>query len=182
MPDTPIEVLIPAEKVRARLPTLAAEIHHALPPGAHEDGLVLVGLLKGAFVFMADLARELSALGTRLEIDFMTLSSYGDATITSGTVRLVTDLSLDLAGRHVLLVDDIVDSGRTIAFARDHLLARGPASLTTALFMDKPARREVDVTFDHVGFKVPDVFVIGYGGDYAQRYRELPFIGILGER
>ena len=142
--------------------------------------LCVVAVLRGSCIFTADLVR---AMPIPMTLEFLSCSSYGDGTESKGEVQLTFSPGRsDIEGKHVLLVDDIVDSGRTIAFARDHLLARGPASLTTALFMDKPARREVDVTFDHVGFKVPDVFVIGYGGDYAQRYRELPFIGILGER
>ncbi len=172
------EILISRDEIDRRIPELATEIVTALPEDAHR-GLLMVGLLKGAFIFMADLGRALRLEGVEVAFDFMTLSSYGDATVSSGEVKLVHGLSEPIEGRHVLLVDDIVDSGRTIAFAQAHLRELQPASLTTALFMDKPARREIEVDVQHVAFKVPNRFVIGYGGDHAQRYRDLPYIAAL---
>lgn len=172
------EILITEAQIADRIPALAGEIVAALPAEARSQ-LHMVGLLKGAFLFMADLGRALRHRGVEVSFDFMTLSSYGDGTVSSGQVKLVQDLTEPIEGRHVLLVDDIVDSGRTIAFAHEHLAKLQPASLTTALFMDKPARREVQVEVDHIGFTVPNRFVIGYGGDHAQRYRDLPWIAAL---
>ncbi len=169
-----MKVLFTAAQIAARVHALAAEIAAAVPATAHAEGLVVVGPLKGCLVFQADLLRALSAHLPWLECDHLGLASYGAGTESSGTVQLLSDLRHPVAGRHVLLVDDIVDTGRTLAFAQAHLQALGPASLRTATLLDKPSRRVVEVPVEHVGFAIEDVFVLGYGTDLAERYRELP--------
>jgi len=139
----------------------------------------MVGLLKGAAVFLADLARALDRAGAHPEIEFMRLSSYGLATASSGDVRLLGDIPTDIAGRRVLLIDDIVDTGRSIAFAVALLRQRKIGDLWTCALLDKPERREVDVSIDFVGFRIGDVFVAGYGIDHAEKYRHLPYIGVV---
>jgi hypoxanthine phosphoribosyltransferase len=134
---------------------------------------LLVGVLKGAFVFMSDLAR---AIRLPVEFDFMAVSSYGSATKASGVVRIVKDLDLDLSGRHVLLVEDIVDSGLTLSYLRRNLLARGPASLEVCALLVKEGIQKTEPDFRYVGFNIPATFVIGYGLDVAERYRNLPYI------
>jgi hypoxanthine phosphoribosyltransferase len=140
------------------------------------DRLLLVCVLKGAFVFLADLIRHVEV---RHEVDFMEISSYGLATESSGVVRILLDLQQNVEGRHVLIVEDIVDSGRTLQYITRNLQTRGPASLRVCALLSKPSRREVDVRLDFVGFDVPDEFVVGYGLDYGEEYRNLPFIGVL---
>jgi len=180
MADAPeIEVLIPEDDIRRRVAELAAEVADALPVEVRSAQVVMVGLLKGATMFMSDLSRALHRHGVRLAFDYMRPSSYGSGTVSSGRVVLEQDLSMDLAGRHVLLVDDIIDTGRTIAFAQQHLRDREVASLRTVVLTDKPSRREVEVPVDHIGFEVPNRFLVGYGLDADQAYRELPFIGVL---
>lgn len=139
---------------------------------------VIVGVLKGAWVFTADLVRQLSI---PVRCDFVRLSSYGAGTVPSGPPRLLLDLTEPIAGQHVLVIDDIVDTGISLEWLHRHLLAKQPASLKTCVLLDKPARREVDVEPDYVGFEIPDRFVVGYGIDYAERYRELPYIGYIDE-
>ena len=173
------EVMLSEAAIAARIDTLASEIVAGLSEEARESEVIIVGLLKGAVIFQADLGRALWRHGLRLSFDYLWLSSYGAATESSGTVTMLRDMHQDAGGRHVLLIDDIIDTGRTMRFAREHLLSRSPASLTTALFMDKPARRVVEVPVDHVGFEIPDRFVIGYGTDYAEAYREVPYVGVL---
>ncbi len=172
-------VFLSEAKIAARIETLAAEIAADLPADVNESGLVLVGPLKGALVFGADLLRVLHPHVAHLEIDFLGLSSYGGGTVSSGEVRLTHDVRDPIAGRHILLIDDIVDTGRTLAFAQAHLAAKNPASLRTSTLLDKPSRRVVEVPVQHVGFEIEDVFVVGYGTDYAERYRELPYLGVL---
>ena len=178
MSESRIEPLFSAEQIHNRIAELAAEIIELRPEAREPDGLLMVGPLKGAVVFMADLARALSRLGIRVDLSFIGLSSYGAGTESSGTVVLGQDVDMDVAGRHVLLVDDIIDTGRTIAFAQEYLTARGPKSMTTVLLLDKPSRRVVHVPFELAGFRIEDLFVLGYGTDLDQRYRELPFIGV----
>jgi hypoxanthine phosphoribosyltransferase len=139
----------------------------------------MVGLLKGAAVFVSDLARALDRAGACPEIEFMRLASYGPATRSSGEVHLLSDIPTDIAGRRVLLIDDIVDTGRSIAYAAALLGQRGIARLWTCALLDKPQRRELAVTLDFVGFSIPDVFVAGYGLDHAEKFRHLPYIGAL---
>lgn len=158
-------------EIAGRVDELAAEIAETLP-----TAFTIVGLLKGSFVFVADLVRALARLGLTPRIEFLKLSSYGSGQTSSGEVRLVSDLTAGVAGRQVLLVDDIVDTGHTLAFAKSLLLKRGAERIVTCALIDKPSRREVDIVADLVGFTIPDVFVVGYGIDYAEEYRYIPYI------
>ncbi|MBF0628114.1 MAG: hypoxanthine phosphoribosyltransferase [Magnetococcales bacterium] len=167
-----VEPLLTDEKIQGRIAELAQEIAPQLQPDA-----IVVTLMTGAFIFGADLARALSRLGCTPILDFMVLSSYGAGTETSGTVTTHLDVRENLTGRQVLLVDDILDSGTTLRMARNHLRAKGAASVLTCVLLDKPARRRVDIQADFVGFEIPNLFVVGYGIDYAQNFRELPFVG-----
>ena len=137
---------------------------------------VLVGILKGSVVFLSDLVR---ALDVEVEVDFISVSSYGQGTVSSGTVRMIKDLDLDVSGRHVLVVEDIVDSGLSLEYIRKNLRSRQPASLEIAALLDKRERRTRPVDVRYVGFTVPDEFVVGYGLDYRERYRGVPEVGIL---
>ncbi len=166
-------VLLTAEQIQQRIAELAGEINRDY---ATIDNLLLVGVLKGSVMCMVDLAR---AIERPVAIDFMAVSSYGLSSQTSGVVRVLKDLDADIGGRHVLIVEDIVDSGLTLAYIRSSLERRSPASLKILAFLNKPERREADVTIDYTGFDIPNEFVVGYGLDYAERYRNLPFIGIL---
>lgn len=173
-PETPIEILIADTEIARRVDALAGEISAAAP----RDLLVVV-ILKGSFVFAADLVRALDRAGVEAQVDFMTLSSYGVETSSSGTVALTRDISEDVEGREILIVDDILESGRTLAFARDLLLQRGARSVRTCLLLDKSGRRAVEIEADFWGFRIGDRFVVGYGLDYAHHYRGLPHIGAL---
>ena len=167
----PMQTLISTEEIQARVRALADEIR-----GDHPSDLHLVCVLKGAFMFMADLIR---AMPGHVSIDFMALSSYGKSTRSSGEVRLLKDLDFGLEGRHVVIVEDIVDTGLTLTYLQDILRARGPRSLRTACLLSKPSRRKVDVKVDYTGFTIEDKFVVGYGLDYAEQYRNLPYIGLV---
>jgi hypoxanthine phosphoribosyltransferase len=169
-----MRILFSAAEIAARVDTLAAAIARTIP-----DDFVMVGILKGAVVFVADLARALDRAGARPEIEFMRLSSYGRAKESSGIVQVLGDIPAALAGRPVLLVDDIVDTGRSIAYAIAQLRWRGTANLWTCALLDKPQRREVEVAIDFVGFSIGEVFVVGYGTDHAEKYRHLPYIGAV---
>ena len=169
-----IRSLLSEAEIAAQVEALAAGIARTIP-----DDFVIVGLLKGAAMFVADLARALDRAGAHPEIEFMRLSSYGLAKVSSGEVQLLGDVPTNLAGRRVLLVDDIVDTGRSIAYAAALLRQRGVGDLWTCALLDKPERREVKVEIDFVGFPIGDVFVAGYGIDYAEKYRYLPYIGIV---
>lgn len=138
--------------------------------------LLMVGILKGAVVFFSDLIRHVDI---PVSIDFMAISSYGSATKSSGVVRILKDLDHAIADRHVIIVEDIVDSGKTLAFLKETLLARGAASLKICTLLDKPERRKVEIKADYFGFVIPNEFVVGYGLDYAEKYRNLPDIGVL---
>jgi hypoxanthine phosphoribosyltransferase len=166
------EVLIPAEKLQRRIGELAEQID------ADYAGreLLLVGVLKGAVMVMADLAR---AIRLPVEMDWMAVSSYGSGTRSSGVVRILKDLNTDITGRHVLLVEDIVDSGLTLSWLSNNLASRDPASLRICVLLRKPTAARMSVDVAYTGFDIPDKFVIGYGLDYAERYRNLPFIGTL---
>ncbi|MDP9021485.1 MAG: hypoxanthine phosphoribosyltransferase [Actinomycetota bacterium] len=166
------EVLITGEAIRDKLGELAAEIDRDY---AGRD-VLLVGILKGAFVLIADLARHLSV---PVSIDFMAVSSYGASTRTSGVVRILKDLDIDIEGRHVLLVEDIVDSGLTLNYLLRNLRSRQPASLEVLALLTKPGQRRIDLPIRYRGFEVPDVFVVGYGLDYEERFRNLPFVATL---
>ena len=135
-----------------------------------------MGVLKGCFVFMADLLRNVDVYCT---MDFMSVSSYGDGVTSTGAVKINKDLSRDIAGRHVIIVEDILDSGITLSYLKKYLSVRNPASISIVTLLDKPARRRADVQADYVGFEVEDAFVVGYGLDYAEEYRNLPYIGVL---
>jgi hypoxanthine phosphoribosyltransferase len=137
---------------------------------------LLICLLRGAVVFLSDLIR---VIDVPLEMDFMAISSYGDSTESSGVVRLVMDLKSHITDRDVLIVEDIVDSGRTLAYILDNLKTRRPADIKVCALLSKPSRREIEVELDYLGFEIPDKFVVGYGLDYAENYRNLPFIGVL---
>jgi hypoxanthine phosphoribosyltransferase len=163
------EIVVPAEALQARVVELGHQItadYAGRPP-------LLVGVLKGAFVFMSDLARHISL---PVEFDFMAVSSYGSATKTSGVVRIVKDLDLDLSNRHVLIVEDIVDSGLTLAYLRRNLEARQPASLEVCALLVKDGLQRQDPDLRYVGFRIPPKFVVGYGLDVGERYRNLPFV------
>lgn len=166
------EILIDAETLEARVRELGSEI------SADYEGkdLLLVGVLKGAVFFIADLMRELAL---PCEIDFMAITSYGAGTDSSGVVRILKDLDLNIAGRDVLVVEDIIDSGLTLSYLMRTLRARRPASLEICTLLTKPDRREIEVPVRYVGFEIPNKFVIGYGLDFAERYRNLPYIGVL---
>ena len=166
------EVLIEEDELQARIAELGAQISEDY----EGRDLLLVGVLKGAVFFMADLMRQLTV---PCEIDFMAISSYGAATNSSGVVRILKDLDINIAGSEVLVVEDIVDSGLTLSYLRRTLLARKPASLEICALLTKPERREIDVPLRYVGFEIPNKFVIGYGLDFAERYRNLPYIGVL---
>lgn len=174
MPEPGIAVLFDAETIAVRLRALAAEIAADMGPD-----ILLVAILKGSFVFSADLIRALYHAGVRPEVDFLTLSSYGSGTHSTGRVAITRDVTDMVAGRRVLLVDDILESGRTLAFARDLLRQRGAALVKLGVFLDKPGKRAVPCEADFRAFLCPDRFVVGYGLDHAHRYRELPFVGVL---
>ena len=173
MPDDVAQILITEDELQARVAELAKELEAVYSP---EDRPLLVCVLKGAFVFLADLVRHLEM---KHEVDFMEVASYGAAGESSGVVRILLDLERNIQGCHVLIVEDIVDSGRTLAYITRNLRTRGPASVRICALLSKPARRECEVDVDFVGFEIPDEFVVGYGLDYAQAYRNLPFIGVL---
>jgi len=173
--DDVARVLIPEETLQARVAELG-QVLNAMYDDA--DRPLLVCVLKGAFVFLADLTRHLEM---RHEVDFMEVSSYGTGTESSGVVRILLDLEQNIQGRHVLIVEDIIDSGRTLGYITRNLQTRGPVTLRTCTLLSKPSRREIDVPVEIVGFDVPDEFVVGYGLDYAEEYRNLPFIGVLKE-
>lgn len=167
-----VEVLYPQEAVQARVREIAAQINRDF---AGQE-LLVVGILKGAFIFMADLVR---CLEIPVKIDFMDVSSYGLSTESSGEVRIMKDLEEPIEGRNVLVVEDIIDTGLTLKYIIEILQKRRPKSLKICAFLDKPARRKADVIPDYCGFAIPDHFIVGYGLDYADKYRQLPDICIL---
>ena len=166
------DVLIAEEALQRRIAELGEEISHDYTG----RDLLLVGVLKGAVFFMADLMRSLTI---PCEIDFMAISSYGAATDSSGVVRILKDLDINIEDRHVLVVEDIIDSGLTLSYLLRNLESREPASLEICALLTKPERREIDVPVRYVGFEIPNKFVIGYGLDFAERYRNLPYVGVL---
>lgn len=171
-----IETLISEEAVKKRVHELATEI-----VGKMQGDIMIVALLRGSFVFTADLIRALHLAGAHPQVDFMTLGSYGSATTSSGKVEITKDINEDVTGREVLIVDDILESGRTLTFARNLLMERGAKSTKIAVMLEKPNKRKVEIDADFVGFVIPDKFVVGYGLDYTNYYRELPFIGAVEE-
>src|SRR5205809_5116191 len=166
------EVLIDQASLQGRVVELGEEVSRDYPG----RDLLLIGVLKGAVFFMADLMRELAV---PCEIDFMAISSYGAATDSSGVVRILKDLDINIEGRHVLVVEDIIDSGLTLSYLIRNLEAREPETLEVCALMTKPDRREIDVPVRYIGFEIPNKFVIGYGLDFAERYRNLPFVAVL---
>jgi hypoxanthine phosphoribosyltransferase len=173
MPEPQPPVLIPAEAIERKVAELGQRIARDY---AGRQPLLLVGVLKGSFIFLADLSRRIAIPHA---VDFIALSSYGNATKSTGEVRLIMDLRQSIAGKHVLVVEDIVDTGHTLSYLLRILGARQPASLRSCALVHKPSRREVEVQLDYVGFEIPDKWVVGYGLDYADRYRTLPYIGYL---
>ncbi len=167
----PRDILITEQQIQARVAEMAAEIRRDFPDEVH-----LVAVLKGAFVFLSDLVRHIPG---RVSLDFMATSSYATGTTTSGEVKLTKDLDLTLDGRNVIIVEDIVDSGLTLHYLHDILRARNPKTLRTACLLSKPSRRRIDVAVEYVGFTIEDHFVVGYGLDYAEQYRNLPHIGVI---
>jgi hypoxanthine phosphoribosyltransferase len=172
-----LEPLFSSDAIAARLETLAADI-----AGRMSGDFAAVAILKGSFVFAADLIRALTNHGMNPEVDFMTLASYGVGTVSSGDVRLLRDVEISVEGRQVLLIDDILDSGRTIAFARRHMLERGASAVKVCVLLDKTSGRTAAESADFVGFPCPASFVIGYGMDHAHKFRGLPFVAILRQQ
>ena len=168
-----VDILISEADVRSRITELGAEITHFYLQQAI-DKLIVVGLLRGSFMFMADLVRELKL---PVEVEFMTTSSYGAGMTSNHDVKITKDLEGDIRNEHVLIVEDIIDTGYTLEKVRSILNLRDPASLAICTLLDKPSRREVEVPVEWIGFSIPDEFVVGYGIDYAQRYRNLGYIG-----
>lgn len=166
------QVLITEEEISTRI----AELGRQISQHYQDKQLLLVSVLKGSVVFMADLMR---AISIPARIDFMSVSSYGGGTKTSGVVKIIKDLDMDISGYDLLIVEDILDSGMTLSYLREMLQNRGPKSIKLITLLDKPERHQVDVTPDYLGFTVPDEFVVGYGLDFNEKYRGLPYIGIL---
>jgi hypoxanthine phosphoribosyltransferase len=171
-----IRVLFSAEAIAERNTALVQEIAATQP-----ERLLVVAVLKGSFVFAADLIRSMDAAGMAPEVEFMSLSSYLDGTVSTGQVRVLHDVESPVEGRDVLLVDDILESGRTLTYAKDLLMARGARSVRICVLLEKPGKRAVHLVADHVGFTCPDVFVVGYGMDVAHAWRQLPFVGVIGD-
>lgn len=169
-----IRVLYDEAAIATRNAEMAAEI--ATTAG---ENLLVVAVLKGSFMFVADLIRAMHRAGMTPQVEFVHLSSYRAATVSSGQVEILRDVQSDVRGRHVLLVDDILESGRTLAFAKDLLAARGAVRVSTAVLLEKPGKRAVNIKADYVGFECPDFFVVGYGMDVAHSYRQLPYVGVI---
>jgi hypoxanthine phosphoribosyltransferase len=170
--DDIAEILVDEASIAQRVRELGAQIAQDY----RDRDLVLVSILKGALPFLADLMRQVQI---PLALDFLEVSSYGNATETSGVVRILKDLAKPIEARDVLVVEDILDTGHTLSFVLEHLRSQRPASLRLCTLLDKPARRVIPITIDYRGFEIPDKFVVGYGLDYAEKYRNLPFIGVL---
>jgi hypoxanthine phosphoribosyltransferase len=172
-----LQPLFTSNAIAERLETLAGDIARAMP-----TDFAAVAILKGSFVFAADLIRSLTARGVNPEVDFMTLASYGTGTVSSGEVKLLRDVEIPVAGREVLLIDDILDSGRTVAHARRHMLERGAKAVRVCVLLDKTSGRTDGAEHaDFVGFPCPPAFVVGYGMDHAHKFRGLPFIAVLSQ-
>ncbi|MFN2161652.1 MAG: hypoxanthine phosphoribosyltransferase [Candidatus Promineifilaceae bacterium] len=171
--DDVASIMIDEAQIQARVSELAAEIEADY---LDEEDLLLICVLKGGYVFLADLSRSLNRPH---QLDFMGISSYGKGTKSSGAVQIIMDLKAPITDRNVLIVEDIIDSGRTLEYMRQNLLARGPASLRICALLSKPSRREIDVPVNYTGFEIPDEFVVGYGLDFAEEYRNLPYIAVL---
>lgn len=166
------EILISKERLHEKVKELAAQVSHDYA----EKDLMIVSVLKGGVVFTTDLIKEITV---PLSIDFMAISSYGASTSTSGVVRILKDLETNIEGKDILIVEDIIDSGLTLKYLKELLISRGPRSVRICTILNKPARRKVEVEVEYKGFDIPDEFVVGYGLDYAEKYRNLPFVAIL---
>jgi len=169
-------VIVSADDIRAKTDELAKQV---AADYAHADSVLLVGVLKGAVMFMADFARAMGREGRPVEMEFMAVSSYGQGTTSSGVVRILKDLDRDIAGKHVIVVEDIVDSGLTLSWLLKYLESRTAASVEVVALLRKPDAIKVQVPVKYVGFDIPSEFVVGYGLDFAERYRELPYVGVL---
>lgn len=167
-------VLLSEEQIKGRVKELAKKISKDYPDG----NLLFLGVLKGSVFFITDLMREMDV---NVSVDFMAVSSYGSSSVSSGVVRILKDLDFDIEGRDVLIIEDIIDSGTTLKYLYEYLKSRSPKSLKICALLDKPARRKADIHADYLGFSIPDAFVVGYGLDYAEMYRQLPYLGILKE-
>lgn len=167
-----LKVLMSEEQLQKRVREMGDELYDRF----HDKDPIFVGVLKGCFIFMADLVR---AAQIKSEIEFIGVSSYNNGTKSSGVVQITRDLQKDITGRHIIVVEDILDSGNTLYFLKNYLTTKGAASITIVTLLDKPARREKPITADLAGFEVPDEFVVGYGLDYDEKYRNLPYIGVL---
>ena len=167
-----LKVLMSEEQLQKRVREMGDELYDRF----HDKDPIFVGVLKGCFIFMADLVR---AAQIKSEIEFIGVSSYNNGTKSSGVVQITRDLQRDISGRNIIIVEDILDSGNTLAFLKNYLMTKGAASITIATLLDKPTRREKPITADYAGFVVPDEFVVGYGLDYCQQYRNMPYIGVL---
>ena len=167
-----LKVLYSEEQIRTRV----REMGDALYEQFKDRNPLFLGVLKGSFIFMADIVR---ACQIKSDIEFIAVSSYQNGTSSSGVVQITHDLQQDITGREIVVIEDILDSGNTLAFLKNYLMTKGAASITIATLLDKPARREKPIKADYVGFVVPDEFVVGYGLDYAQQYRNMPYIGVL---
>ena len=165
-------ILFTEEQIQAKVTELGSRITADLS----DEDLIVVGILKGAGVFMSDLIRRISGA---IRMDYMMISSYGNSTVTSGIVRIVKDLEYDIHGCSVLIVEDVVDTGFTLNYLQDYLYRRGAKDVRICALLDKPARRQKPIKVDYCGFEIPDLFIVGYGIDYAEHYRNLPFIGVL---
>lgn len=167
-----LKVLVTEEELKARITEMGAELYEQF----HCKNPLFLGVLKGSFVFMADLVR---ACQVKSDVELIAVSSYQNATVSSGRVQITHDLQQDITGRHLIIVEDILDSGNTLAFLKDYFMTKGAASITIVTLLDKPSRRTKAITADLAGFVVPDEFVVGYGLDYCQQYRNVPYIGVL---
>lgn len=167
-----LKVLLSQEDIQRRV----QELGDAIYDNFRDKDPMFVGVLNGCFIFMADLVR---ASQMKSELEFISVSSYQNGTRSTGVVQITRDLQRDITGRHIIVVEDILDSGNTLYFLKNYLLTKGAASITIVTLLDKPARREKPIMADYVGFEVPDEFVVGYGLDYAQQYRNIPYIGVL---
>lgn len=169
-----VDTLISQQQLKERMATLAKEI-----AGGMAKDVMVVSLLKGSFMFTADLIREMHLKGMTAQVDFMTLSSYGKGTTSSGTITVNRELVEDVSEKEVLIVDDILESGRTLQFAKNLILKQGAKAVKVCVLLEKPGKLAVEMKADYIGFSIPDKFVVGYGLDYANHYRELPFVGVM---
>lgn len=166
------EIILSENEIKERIEELGLQIEEDYK----DKPLVIIGILKGSILFTSDLVRKINL---PLTLDFMAVSSYGNTTQSTGVVKIIKDLDKNIEGKHILIVEDIIDSGLTLKYLKEILSARGPASIKICTLLDKPSRRKEYVNVDYVGFEVPNAFIVGYGIDYAERYRNLPYIGIL---